>query len=369
MKPSFSLALLLLSIALLSVSRVSAQIDPEDQLINEKLVSLSSSNRGQTVDCSSTSMYKPDDKVSLCAKTAFEHQKPFRVLYSGPISGPVGIFHSHSAYGLAGDGDGNTYEVLYDSKGLLNLGMGKKSQVFAENRVRVTACVKPVRLGETETGMLACLTPVNYKESQLAARQKPIATTVCAILEHPASFNNKIVRIRGYVSGNFEYSTLGADGCSDSIWFAFGGGEGPPGLVAYVNGEARPGAEDDEGRLILPVPVKLVEDSNFRRFEKLMKARAEADRRSEKSNPDDYTSHRVVATFTGRVDAVPDDVHAFHLKRKSTDRADFLGFGQMGLFDAQFVMQAVEGRSVLEAFPPIPNPASVNPAKSRLTRP
>ena|ERR1700733_5159398 len=62
-------------------------------------------------------------------------------------------------------------------------------------------------------------------------------------------------------------------------------------------------------------------------------------------------------------------VRAFHLKRKSTDRADFLGFGQMGLFDAQFVMQAVEGRSVLEAFPPIPNPASVKPAKSRLTQP
>ena len=38
------------------------------------------------------------------------------------------------------------------------------------------------------------------------------------------------------------------------------------------------------------------------------------------------------------------------------DRADFLGFGQMGLFDAQFVMQSVEGDAVLEHSPPIKNP-------------
>ena len=355
MKPTFSSALLLLSIGLLSFSFASAQIDPDDRLISEKLVSLSSSNRGQSIDCRVTSMYKPEDTVSLCAKTAFEDHKAFRVLYSGPISGPVGIFHSHSAYGLAGDEDGNAYEVLYDSRGLLNLGMDKRSQVFAENRVRVTTCIKPVRLDSTETGLLACATPVNEQESQRAARQKPIATTVCAILEHPAAFNNKIVRIHGYASGNFEYSELGADGCSGSLWLAYGNGEGPPDLAATVRGGARPGSEDSEGRLILPAPVELVQNSNFRRFQKLMRARAQADERSSKENTDSFAFNRVAATFIGRIDAVPDDIHTFHLKRKDTDRADFLGFGQMGLFDAQFVLQSVENDAVLEKFPPIPN--------------
>jgi len=365
MKAGFSWVLVLLGVALLSSTRASVQIDSEDQLISEKLASLSSSNSGQTIDCGSTSMYKPDGKASLCAKTAFDERKPFLVLFSGPVSGPVGFFHSHSAYGLAGDGDGNIYEVLYDSRGLLNLGLGKTSQVFAENRIRVTTCIKPVRLGRTETGMLACVIPVNEQESQLAARQKPIATTVCAILEHPAAFNNKMVRIHGYASGNFEYSELGADRCSGSLWFAYGNGEGPPDLVVTVNGGARPGSEDAEGRLILPVPVRLVQDSNLQRFQKLMRARAKADERSLKDNADSFTFHRVAATFTGRIDAVRDDIHAFHLKRKDADRADFLGFGQMGLFDAQFIMQTVEGDSVLEAFPPSPNPAPSKPTKSR----
>jgi hypothetical protein len=295
-------------------------------------------------------MNKPDDKVSLCVGAAFRDRAPFYVLYSRPTFG----LH-HYAYGLVGDAEGTIYEVLYDSRGLLHLGMGKKSQVFDDNRMRVTTCIRPIRLGRTNEGVLACITAVNEQESQLAARQEPINTTVCAILKHPASFNNKAVRVHGYVSGNFEYSELGADGCPGSIWFAYGSGEGPPGLVAYVNGGARPGAEDAEGRLILPIPVKLVEDSSFRHFEKLMKARTRADEQSEKRNPNTYVFHRVSATFTGRIDGVSDDVHAFHLKQKDTGRADFLGFGQMGLFDAQFVLQSVENDAVLEKSPPIPN--------------
>jgi hypothetical protein len=233
--------------------------------------------------------------------------------------------------------------------------LGKNSQVFDDNQIKVTTCIKPIRLGRTAEGMLACIMPVNEEESARAAQQKPIVTTVCDIVENPAAFNNKMVRFHGYASGTFEYSELGADGCPDSIWFTYGNGKGPPGLVAHINGQAWPGAEDAEGRLILPVPVILVEDSSFQRFQKLMIARFEADLRSMKENSNSQTFHRVAATFTGRIDGVSNDIHAFHLKRKPTDRADFLGFGQMGLFDAQFVLQSVANDAVLEASPPIPH--------------
>lgn len=359
MKPSPSLTLVFLSIVFLSSAVANTQTDSADQAINERLTALSSPNGGRTIDCGTTTMDKPDDKVSHCVWTAFGDKKPFRALYSRPF---FGLFHS--AYGLAGDAEGNIYEVLYDSRGLLNLSLGKKSQVFDDNRIRVTTCIKPIRLGRTVEGILACITPVNEHESQQTAQQNPINSTVCAILNHPAAFNNKMVRIHGYVSGNFEYSELGAEGCSGSIWFEYGNGEGPPGLVASVIGEARPGAEDAEGRLILPIPVELIEDSSFRRFERLMRARADADARSEKRNPDRYVIHRVSATFNGRIDGVSDDVLAFHLKRKATDWADFLGFGQMGLYDAQFVLQSVENDAVLETFPSIPNPVPNEPIKS-----
>jgi len=316
--------------------------------IDEKLESLSSSISGQAVDCGSTTMRQPDGRVSRCASAAFEERKPFRVTYVGPDG-----FFSH-AYGLAGDAEGNVYEVLYDSRGLLHLGLGKKSQVFDDNRGRVSTCVKPISLGRTEEGILACKTPVNKEESERAARQKPIVTTVCAILDHPSAFNNKMVRIHGFASGNFEYSELGAEGCSDSLWFAYGNGEGPPDLAAFVRGGAAAGSEDDEGRRIMPIPVKLAEDSNFRRFQKLMRAKADADARSLKASKTTFTLHRVAATFIGRIDSVSDDVREFHLKRKETGRADYLGFGQMGLFDAQFILQSVENDAVLEAFPPTP---------------
>jgi len=343
--------LAVVSIVSWSFAGAQAQSDPKKQLISKRLTLLSTSNGGEPIDCGSTTMSRPDAKVSDCGKAAFEGRKPFYILYSGTT---FGFFNF--AYGLSGDGAGNIYEVEYDSRGLLRFGLRKKSQVLDDNLIRVTTCVKPVRLGNTREGLLACLTPVNEEESQLVSRQTPIETTVCAILERPAAFNNKMVRIHGYASGNFEYSMLGADGCSDSLWFIYGNGEGPPNLAVTISGGARSGSEDAEGKLILPVPVKLVQDSSFHLFQKLMGARAEADERNLKENGNTLTFYRVAATFTGRIDAVPDDVHAFHLKRKDTDRADFLGFGQMGLFDAQFVLQSVEHDAVLEKFPPIPNP-------------
>jgi hypothetical protein len=317
-----------------------------NQLLGSRLASLSASSGGKPIDCGSTTMNRPEGKVAVCAKAAFEDRKPFYISYSGT---PFAFFKF--AYGMAGDAVGNIYEVEYDSRGLLRFGLGKKSQVYDDNRIKVTTCVKPVRLASTQEGLLACIIPVNEQESQLVARQAPIETTVCAILEHPSTFNNKMVRIHGYATGNFEYSELGADGCSRSLWFVYGDGEGPPDLAAFVSGGARSGSEDAEGKLILPVPVKLVQDSNFQRLQKLMRARTKLDERNLKEDVGTLTFYRVAATFTGRIDAVSEDVHAFHLKRTDTDRADFLGFGQMELFDAQFVLQSVGNDAVLEKFP------------------
>jgi len=327
-----------------------AQSDRPEQLTEPRLASLSASKGGNPIDCGTSNLSESDPKATACASVALQNHKPFRILYSRPS----GFFQS--AYGLAGDADGNLYELQYDSRGLLNLGLRKNSKVFDGNRVTVTACLKPPRVGSTPGGLLTCVPPVNESESIAAAQQNPIDTTVCAILEHPSAFNNKVVRVRGYASAGPESSELGADECTGTIWFAYGGGSGPPGLVAHVGGGAQPGSEDAEGKWIRPVPVKLVQNLNFNKFQKLMRAQAKADERDLKKDGETWTFHRVAATFTGRIDAVSDDVHAFHLKREVIDRADFLGFGQMGLFDAQFTLRSVANDAVLENFPPIPNP-------------
>jgi len=340
-------SIVLVDAQLLALEEASER-DPTNRLIDDKLKSLSFTSHGPATDCGRTTLNRPEDEVSNCARTAFENGKPFRVRYSRP--GQV----SYYSYGLAGDGERNVFEVAYDIRGLLSLGLGKNAQVFEDNHIRVTTCPKPVVLGKTEEGIPACILPIDEKESAVAAQQKPIETTVCAITENPSAFNNKMVRIHGDVSGNLEYSELSEDRCSSSIWFAYGNGDGPPGVVAYVTGGAEPGAQDSEGKRILPIPVKLVQDSNFKRFQSLMKARVRADERSEKTNRNGCAFHRVSATLVGRIDAVSPEVHAFHLKRTPLDRADYLGFGQMGLFDAQFILQSVENDVVLRTSPPIP---------------
>lgn len=323
-------------------SALSAIEVPKDYLIRNKLQSLASTGHVDATDCGKTAMNKPEARVSRCVQSAFDNRRPFYVRYS--YDGGI----LYISYGLAGDENGNVFEVVYNTRGLLNFNLGKNEQVFDDNQLRVTECIKPVTLGRTEEGMIACVTPINAEASAAAARQKTIDTTMCEILKNPSAFNNTIVRVRGHFWGNFEYSELSEDGCSGSIWFAYGSGEGPPNLVVYVAGRAEPGAADSEGRRILPVPVKLVEDRSFRRFERLVKVGAVEDARPQGDDPTKFVFHQVTATFVGRIDAVSPDIHAFHLKRKPMDRADFLGFGQMGLFDAQFVLQSVESRAVLE---------------------
>jgi len=313
--------------------------------MKERLVSISSAHGGSPIDCGRTSISKPDSHLSECGQTAFQNHKPFFVQYY--LYASVRAFTY--GYGLGGDAQGNVSWIDYDSRGFPAVAPTRRTQLLDEGRTRVTPCIRPLTLQSTEEGLLVCVTPVNDAASAIAAAdQKPIETTVCAVVENPAAFNNKIVRLRGHVSGNFEYSMLSGDGCSDSLWFADGSDGAPPGLTVTIPGGSTPGAEDADGKRILPIPVKLVRNPNFDRFERLMSARVKADVRSEKIKSGGYVVHQVTATFVGRIDGVSQEIHEFHVKRSDTDRVDYLGFGHMGLFDAQFVMQSVENDAVLE---------------------
>lgn len=188
--------------------------------------------------------------------------------------------------------------------------------------------------------------PVNDQQQKLRVpATKPIETTVCKILETPAAFNNKLVRVRGFFDGNFEYSVLMSESCPDSngIWFALADGSAPPGLVATIPGKAIPGEKDPTGRWVRPIRVVLKRDANFEEFERYL-----AVPQAEPGKPCGPHCHdyRVTATFVGRVDGVSEEIHAAHLKQPRDARPDFKGFGHMGLFDAQLVVQSVAGVEV-----------------------
>jgi hypothetical protein len=182
---------------------------------------------------------------------------------------------------------------------------------------------------------------------------KPIDTTVCKIMENPSAFNNKVVKVRGHVEVNFEYSVLAGDDCSDGIWFALADGSGPPGLVMTVNGWGKPGGKNSKGARVRPVPVELVRDSNYEKFEHYMRVKAEGKpcvNDPFQPTPTDCAVDRVTATFTGRIDSVSKKIHAAHVKRSPFDHNDGRGFGQMGMFDAQLVLQSVDDVDAIDSF-------------------
>jgi hypothetical protein len=189
--------------------------------------------------------------------------------------------------------------------------------------------------------------PLAYGQEVTNKRaQTPIETSVCKIADDPTAYNNKLVKVRGYVYGNFEYSILVDEQCPDNgIWFAFADGSGPPWLTITISGRGTPGGRDSKGRATPPLPVRLIRDSNFEELKHYWTISAKGEACADgppPAFPPDCTTYRVTATFIGRVDGVSREVHAAHLKRSFRDAVDGRGFGQMGMFDAQIAVQSVE---------------------------
>ncbi len=321
---------------------IASERDPTNRLIHDTLVKFAAPNAERAIDCGRSPTTPIADGIAACGIQAFAEGKAFYLRYGFSLS------DRSQSYGLASDGKGHVAQVIYNSEGLLKLAFPKRSQFIGDGHVAVTPCPKPVALAKSQTGELACALPPVKQDSSPSLVQKPVETTVCEITENPSAFNNRLVRLRGHVSVNFEYSTIEGDGCSDGLWFAYGDSSGPPGLAVYVAGGAQPGAEDTNGEYVPPIRVKLDRNSNFSEFQRMIATAVRADSLAEKSGSKNNVFHRVTATFVGRIDGVSPQIHAFHRKRSPMDKADYLGFGQMGLFDAELVVKSVESGATLD---------------------
>lgn len=178
--------------------------------------------------------------------------------------------------------------------------------------------------------------------------REPVETTVCKILSDPSAYNNRIVKVRGYVDASSEYSLLVDEHCDTNLlWLAFADGSAPPQLVATVNGNGTPGGNDAKGHQTPPQTVHLVRDSNFGELEHYLSLNTKAAECADGPAPDlahlpDCTTYRITATFTGRIDGLSKSMHESHLKKKTGEGTDWKGFGHMGMFDAQIVVTSVE---------------------------
>lgn len=157
----------------------------------------------------------------------------------------------------------------------------------------------------------------------------PKETTVCSIVSNPKKYDNKIVKVSGYLVISPEYSILASDDCTMGVWFVLEEGAAQPGLIATVNPAKSAKARDDSKTRI---PVTLVRDSSFAELKKLLELSSKAESCIEQlsqSGPiPDCRTYRISATFTGRIDG---------MRTKNAG-----GYGHMGLFKAQLVVQRVE---------------------------
>lgn len=184
------------------------------------------------------------------------------------------------------------------------------------------------------------------------AAPKPVETTVCQILEEPSAYNNRLAKVRGYLETNFEYSVLIDEKCSDQgIWFTFADGSAPPGLLTYVRGRGTPGSKDAKGRATPPIPVRLVKNASFEELMHFLDMSAKAESCTDEPPSADLpncTTYRVTATFTGRVDSVSRKTHGARGKRSLSQTIDGKGFGHMGMFEAELVVQSVENVAAVD---------------------
>ena len=203
--------------------------------------------------------------------------------------------------------------------------------------------------------ILGFAVPLGYGQKNTKKFQPgPVETTVCKVLGDPSAYNNRLVKVRGWVSEGSEYSLLVDESCdTDPMWLAFADASALPQLEASVNGTGTAGGRDSKGRQIPPIPVHLVRDANYMQLMHYLAISAKGKACAggpPLAFPPNCITYCVAATFTGRVDGVSNQVHEAQRKRSSADRIDGKGFGHMGMFDAQIVVQSVENVGAVAEF-------------------
>lgn len=128
--------------------------DPSKRIFAEKLKSLASSTSAEAIDCNKSAKSGSRGAISDCGLAAFAKKKPFYVYYF-----ESGV-DSSGFRGIAGDADGNLYEVDYDSMRWMRIHLPKGAQLLDNNHIFVMPCPKPNTLTKTVSETLTCERPI-----------------------------------------------------------------------------------------------------------------------------------------------------------------------------------------------------------------
>jgi hypothetical protein len=168
----------------------------------------------------------------------------------------------------------------------------------------------------------------------------PVDVNVCDVVKNPASFDGKMVRIKGTVVAGFDEFVIkdAADpNCGfqvNAIWLSYPqGSKAKSGPVAIVT--AQP-AHNFAGtyKAATRTPVTLEKSKDFKQFDSLLA-------QSHQKGADmclGCARYEVTATLVGRLDAVGDA----SIKRDASGKiVGFGGFGNMNAYPARLVLESV----------------------------
>jgi hypothetical protein len=169
-------------------------------------------------------------------------------------------------------------------------------------------------------------------------------STVCDILANPASFDGKIVRIKGVIIAGFEQFAIKGSGCNqmvNAIWLAYPEGtKGKAGPAAFLRlqlAKNHPTAVTNVSR----APVTLDKNKDFKDFDNLLSTPAKTNGMCL-----GCVKFTVTATLVGRLDGTKDT----GLIRDSSGKVIGLaGFGNLNRYNARLVLQSVSEISSQES--------------------
>jgi len=163
-----------------------------------------------------------------------------------------------------------------------------------------------------------------------------VDTTVCAVLNNPAGFDGKMVRIKGTVEAGFDQFVIKDGDCKrdvNGIWIAYPAGSkakgGPLAMVELQPAHNFAGKAATETR----AAVKLEKDKTFKQFDSYL-----AQLHDQAGMCPGCPRYTVEATLTGRLDGVADAV----VRRDNAGRIVSLGgFGNLNAYPARLVVESV----------------------------
>jgi len=165
-----------------------------------------------------------------------------------------------------------------------------------------------------------------------------VDTTVCEILDHPQSFNGKIVRIKGTVAAGFDqFVVKGADcgiNVNKNIWLSYPEGtkaKAGPAIMVHVQ-PARNFAGEVPAAQRTPVELDK-NNKDFKQFDSLLATPYKKGGMCLGCN-----KFEVTATLVGRLDAVE---KADLARDKAGKIIGFGGFGHMNAYSARLVLESV----------------------------